>query len=98
LTVLSTLGLKEHYLIDLVVAVPFVVFVYALPSLSEGGTAKRSAALGGALLTVLLMAVIYFAGESLRHAPWIATALSLSAIVISLVLHVASEPQGTIPR
>jgi hypothetical protein len=79
--VIATLGMREHYLIDLIVAVPFTVAVHGLVSLYDDSAGWRSraaaAAIGGAILTVAWLLTIRFGSGPLRGAPWIASALVL---------------------
>lgn len=89
LTVFSTLGLEEHYLIDLLVSVPFTVMVYDLPSLFErkGRREAVTAVAGGAALTALLLLVIRFGTEPLRAAPWAANLIVIAVIALAFLLH-----------
>ncbi len=50
LTCLSTLALGEHYLLDLVVAAPFVLVVRGLCAAGAPERARRAAVGGGALM------------------------------------------------
>ncbi len=78
LTAFATLALGEHYLVDLVVAVPFALAVHAA---CDGASlrAPRRALLGGAALTAAWLAWLGgttdFAGLGAAH--WIAIALTL---------------------
>ncbi len=78
LTAFATLALGEHYLVDLVVAVPFALAVHAA---CDGASlrAPRRALLGGAALTAAWLAWLAgtpnFAGLGAAH--WIAIALTL---------------------
>ena len=90
----STFGVREHYLIDLVVAVPFTVSMYAVSRLfcrRQGRTELFAAAAGGAAMTALLLVTIRFGTEALRGAPWVARALVVGAVSLSLVLHFLAE-------
>jgi hypothetical protein len=86
-TVVATLGLREHYVIDLVVAVPFTVGVHGLVSLSDhpagGRRQAAAAAVGGALLTAAWLLTIGFAIGPLREAPWMASMMVLVTLIAS---------------
>jgi hypothetical protein len=85
-TVIATLGMREHYLIDLVVAVPFTVAVHGLLSLYDAdGWRFRAAApaVGGILLTAAWYLIMLFGIAALRSAPWMASALVLVTIIAS---------------
>ena len=85
LTVLATLGTGEHYLADLVVAVPFAVAVQALWAPVRSHT-KYFVLAGGTTLTLLwFLALRYGSGLFLssRVIPWASLIVS---IVISLEL------------
>lgn len=93
-TVVATLGLREHYLIDLVVAVPFAVAVHA--SVSPIGQradtrAKLVAVLGGAAMTGAWLLTIRYGTASLRGAPSIASLLVIATILASGWLLFRSE-------
>jgi hypothetical protein len=94
ITAVATLGVREHYLIDLIVAVPFTVFIYAVSFLFRGparSTQRLAAALGGAAMTALLLFTIRFGTEVLREAPGIARFLVAGVVLLALALHLAAE-------
>ena len=97
-TLFATLGLREHYLIDLVVAVPLAVSVYALGAVLDGEGPwqhKLPAVLGGAALTALLLLAVRYGIATLRGMPGTAAALAIAAIVLSIGLHATSETAKT---
>ncbi|WP_321476179.1 phosphatase PAP2 family protein [uncultured Paludibaculum sp.] len=88
-TFFATLALGEHYLIDLIVAVPFTLtflagWVHALPwSVAE----RRAAVIGGCLLTGTWLGLLRWSGSLLlgsRTAVWALTGITLG---VSLFLH-----------
>ena len=86
-TVFATLGLKEHYVIDLIVAVPSTLTIYLLPGLFERDPRRGerlAAILAGGLLTIVLFCTIRFGTGALRTAPWIALSLSVAAVLAPL--------------
>jgi hypothetical protein len=90
LTVFSTLGLAEHYLIDLVASVPLTLAVNAVPSLFDEHKARAlylRALIGGAVLMGLLLLVVRFGIGPLRQAAWLADAVSLGIVLASVALH-----------
>jgi len=93
-TLFATLGLREHYLVDLVVAVPLAVSVYALGSVRDGEGPwqhKLPAVLGGAALTTFLLLAVRYGIDTLRAFPGAAAALAIATVVLSAGLHAAGE-------
>lgn len=93
-TVVATLGLREHYLIDLIVAVPFTVAVHAGMGLVERSADKKTqlvATLGGAAMTVGLLLVLRYGTAWLRGVPWVASCLVLTTLLASAWLIFRSE-------
>jgi hypothetical protein len=85
-TVIATLGMREHYLIDLIVAVPFTVAVHGLVSWCDAGGRRShaaAAAIGGAILTAAWLLTIGFGIGPLRSAPWMASVLVLGTMIAS---------------
>ena len=88
-TVASTLGLGEHYLVDLVVAVPFTVAVHGLASFTGAGEkwrARAVAAAGGLAMTAGWLLAIRYGTEFLRGMPWLAPAMVLATVAASVGL------------
>jgi hypothetical protein len=97
-TLFATLGLREHYLIDLVVAVPLSVSVYALGAVLDGEGRwqhKLPAVLGGAVLTALLLLAVRYGIATLRGLPGAAAALAIAVVILSVGLHATSETAKT---
>ena len=95
-TAIVTLGLHEHYLIDLIVAIPLAVAVHAGTGLLEQKKETRAqllAALGGAGMTVAWLFIIRYGTASLRNAPEIASALVLVTLAASVWLVYRSETE-----
>jgi hypothetical protein len=85
-TLISTLGLRQHYLIDLVVAVPFAVAIEGLASFSSAGSSNRwcaTAALGGMAMTLAWMLALRYGVEVFRAAPWLASTLVVCTLAAS---------------
>jgi hypothetical protein len=78
----STLGLGEHYLIDLVVALPFALTIQALCTRSTANLFARDSAVAfGATVTAGWILLLRFAVPHYRLSPtliWIATAVTLT--------------------
>jgi hypothetical protein len=93
--VVVTLGLHEHYLIDLVVAVPLAVAVHAGTGLLEQGNGAKdrllAALTGAATMTVAWLFIIRYGTASLRSVPEIASALVLATLASSVWLVFRSE-------
>jgi hypothetical protein len=84
ITVFDTLGTGEHYLIDLVVALPFAVFIQALCTnwLPLRSPARRTPLVGGAALTLLWLAAVRYGTAVFLLSPlipWACLALSIAA-------------------
>jgi PAP2 superfamily len=96
LTALATLGLGEHYLIDLVIAAPFVVLVRGVCAVTASSPERRLGMLAGAGLTLSWCAACRYGMP-----PWAVLALvpaSLGTIVVSVLLErriAASEASAT---
>jgi len=84
LTVLATLGFGEHYVIDLVVAVPLVVGAAAWSTkiVPFQSPERMTPLLGGGLLTSLWIALLRYGVPLFEQRPW----LSWSLILISVAL------------
>jgi hypothetical protein len=82
MTILATIGFGEHYLIDLVVAVPFALAMQAacLKSTSWASDDRRVAFSGGAALTVIWIAVLRLG--LLQNSP----PLAWCSVVVTLAL------------
>jgi len=81
---LAPLGLGEHYLIDLVVAIPYAVFVRALWMTRASFSLSRIAALGCNALLVAVWMVLLRAGALLQIDPvW---AWSMAAFTVTCAL------------
>lgn len=84
-TLLATLGFGFHYLVDLIVAVPFAVLVQAQATPATDVTARQrwhAMALGGVLVVLWLVAIRYGLGV-LAWSPWLGWAAALVTIVVS---------------
>ncbi len=89
LTVLATMGLGEHYFIDLVVALPFTVAMTAATTRSVPMVSieRRLALFGGGALTMAWL-VLLRSGVNWAH---VLPAFSWSMVVVTLVLSIALE-------
>ncbi|MGO9119007.1 MAG: fused MFS/spermidine synthase [Desulfomonilaceae bacterium] len=88
ITVLATLGLGLHYLIDLIVAVPFSVAVRGIASLLDRkheSASKRSVFWGG-LMTIGWLAILRIDVGFLIALPGLVWALSIGTISFSMLL------------
>jgi predicted membrane-bound spermidine synthase len=88
ITVLATLGLGLHYLIDLIVAVPFSVAVRGIASLlaHKYDTASKRAVLWGGLMTIAWLAILRIDVPFLVAVPGLVWALSIASTLFSLYL------------
>lgn len=88
LTVLATLGLGEHYLIDLVIAVPFIVAIQALcfRSLPWQSSAKWQSIAGGGGMTLFWILLVRFAPEVFL-VPGFTWVLTIATVVASIMLY-----------
>ena len=80
LTVLATLGLGEHYLIDLIVAVPFVVGIDSLPGVLHSRGSRITAY--SCLVLVLAWELALRGGMALHLSPPVAWILSVLTVLI----------------
>ncbi len=87
-TLLATMGLGEHYFVDLVVALPFAVAVEAIAALAGPTlTARRIwIAIGASAMTVVWLLTLRYGVDSLRATPWVAGAMVLGTIAASIWL------------
>jgi hypothetical protein len=93
-TLFATLGLREHYLIDLVVAVPLSVACYAVGSVLDGDgpwQRKVPAVLGGAALTALAILAVHYGIDALRAVPGLAAFAAVATMALAFALHAAGE-------
>jgi|CXWL01.1.fsa_nt_gi predicted membrane-bound spermidine synthase len=88
LTFLATLGLGEHYLIDLVAGVSLALTVQAIctRTLPWSHPARRNAMLAGALLTAAWILAVVFAGAAFANIPGLTWALTIATIGVSAAL------------
>ncbi len=87
-TVLATLGIGEHYFVDLVVAFPFALMVQALclyPVPFENRS-RRAAFLFGMFSTLTWMAMLSFATSLFWISPMIPWAMVITTIFVSNML------------
>jgi hypothetical protein len=98
----ATLGLREHYLVDLIVAIPFTVAVHGFVSMLErqaGWRTQATAAIAGSILTGGWLLIIRYGTGPLRSVPWIASLLVLGTLIFSAWLYLRMKrgaPLGTI--
>jgi len=81
ITAFATLALGEHYLVDLVVAVPFTLFFQAAwTSVHSGSTYRHLALISGATLTAAWLVALRYALPLFMLSP----SVSWSAIILTL--------------
>jgi hypothetical protein len=92
LTFLATLGFGEHYLVDLIVAVPFVLLIEAICALrSERKAALRAGAVG---LGLTLSWLLLLRTTLVAHLPtWACWAMVVGTIAITVPIHFALRRQ-----
>jgi hypothetical protein len=97
LTVLATLGFGEHYLIDLIVAVPFALFVQ---SVATDTRYRLPVALLGAVALLLWIGSLYYALPVLSRTSvlWSATAMTLGAAGFGMRLLNRCGPAVVLPE
>jgi hypothetical protein len=105
---LATLGTGEHYFIDLVVAVPFALFIESLFALNLSWTdAKRMTGIAAGLLSTLAwLTALRFTPHVFWSTPIVPWALCVATVVFSLYIESglgrqspppATEPLATQP-
>jgi hypothetical protein len=99
LIALATLGFGEHYLIDLVVAVPFVVSAVAwcMPSVPLSSPARYLPAFGGAILTFAWLMVLRTGVPLFENRPFLAWAAILLTVALSLLSESCLAALGSNP-
>lgn len=96
LTALATLGLGEHYVLDLVVAVPFTVFTVAVVAAVLPGNGILWTPLGAGLgLFGLWLALLRFGGAILAAHP--NAVLGLTVLTLGLSCRVIPWPDTANP-
>lgn len=101
LTVLATLGLGEHYLVDLVVSIPFMLWLFAVLATRLGTHAIRTRAFIAGVLVYLGWVVVLRWGAPVWHGQTLlAWAWVLVTLAVCLPLHVqlARALRQTEPR
>jgi hypothetical protein len=88
LTAMATLGIGEHYFIDLVVAFPFSLMVQALCSytLPWRNAERRTAFVFGTFVTLIWLALLSFSTGIFWISPIIPWAMILATVSASIVL------------
>ena len=84
LNVMATLGLGEHYLVDLIVAIPFMLFVFAISRkpLIEDDKRRTHAFITGFVLTILWCVYIRTGHEIFNAIPGMSWLLVLATVFI----------------
>ena len=91
LNIMATLGLGEHYLVDLITAIPFMLFVFAISRkpLIEDDQRRVHAFITGFVLTVLWCVYIRTGHEIFSAVPGMSWLLVVATIFISYRLFAA---------
>lgn len=99
-TALATMGLGEHYFVDLVVAYPFSVMMVALCtySIPFSNKARRIAFLWGVFATLLWFALLGFAPQVCWISPVLPWAMVVATVIISIVLQSRLQAAADIAR
>jgi hypothetical protein len=88
LTVLSTLAMGEHYLVDLAVAVPLVIGVVALCALDVPWRGARARAVYvGFGMTLAWIAMLRFGAGILTAAPFLAWPAVIASVLVSAMTY-----------
>jgi hypothetical protein len=87
-TAIATVGIGEHYFVDLVVAYPFAVMILALCSytIPFSSPARRAAFLWGTFATLLWFALLSFATHIFWISPLFPWTMVIMTVAISVVL------------
>jgi hypothetical protein len=97
-TELATLGLGEHWLIDLVVAVPFTFAVYAVADGALATRAARAPLLGLAALVLIWVGLLALATRALDRHPLLVAAAMLVTPLLALLLAARLAPSEAASR
>lgn len=97
ITVLATLGLGEHYLIDLVVAFPFTLAILGLvvPDVSWRSTCRTRAILYGSILTALWLVMLRYEPKFFWMSPLLPWSMIAATLMTSiyLTMTIMSQPE-----
>lgn len=87
-TTLATMGLGEHYFVDLVVAFPFALMIVALCSytIPLSTVARRAAFLWGVFATLLWFALLSFAVQIFWITPVLPWVIVSTTIAVTIIL------------
>jgi hypothetical protein len=94
-TFFATLGIGEHYFVDLVVACPFALMIHSCFFWTASLQVRKLAAFTGVSLTLAWLAVLSFAGDVFwfsRVIPWFAV-IGTAGGVWLMQRGLASEPE-----
>lgn len=97
----ATLALGEHYLVDLIVALPFVVVVEGVAANPFGSDRRRAslqAVVGGVAMVAVWLLAVRFGGVALRGlplVPWSMTVVTVGVSAWLLVRLLAAPAAGT---
>lgn len=86
LTLLATLGLGEHYLIDLAVAVPFAVTFEALCTIQASSWKRHALTAAASSVVFLVWVVMVRSGAALELHPATARVLAATTVFVPLLL------------
>jgi hypothetical protein len=88
LTALATMGLGEHYFIDLVVALPFTVAMTAATTTSVPMqlTERRLAVLGGGALTLMWLVLLRSVVDWAHVSPMLSWSMVMATVAVSIAL------------
>lgn len=89
LTVLSTMGLREHYVIDLVVAVPLALAItWFLAAFDREAPTARFLARAGIAFAIVLawLLAVRLGTATMREFPWLASAFVLATLAVALAI------------
>ena len=94
-TLLATLGLGQHYIIDLVVGIPFALIVRAAVDgrVSLGDPARKHAIYAGIVFSAVWFGLVRYGGF-MAHAQWLTWALSVGSVGLTLTLEARLERRG----
>ncbi len=86
LNILATLGLGEHYLVDLVVSIPLILAILGFSMRGGDAASRRPVIVAGAVLALLWMLFLRFGIDIVLAAPWLVPVAELATVAVGVAM------------